>query len=69
MGKGCYCTVIQSYLTLCDPTDCSKPDFPVLHHLLDISQTHVQVLVMPSNHLVLCYPLLLLHLSQHQGLF
>ena len=25
--------------------------------------------VMPSNHLILCRPLLLLHLSQHQGLF
>ena len=26
-------------------------------------------LVMPSNHLILCHPLLPLHLSQHQGLF
>ena len=25
--------------------------------------------VMPSNHLILCHPLLLLSLSQHQGLF
>ena len=25
--------------------------------------------VMPSNHLLLCHPLLLPHLSQHQGLF
>ena len=26
-------------------------------------------LVMPSNHLIFCYPLLLPTLSQHQGLF
>ena len=31
----------QSYLTLCDPMDCSMPDFPVLHHLPDFAQAHV----------------------------
>ena len=36
------------------------PDFPVLHHLPEIAQTHVIELLMPSNHLVLCRPLLLL---------
>ena len=25
----------------CDPMDCSTPDFPVLHHLLELTQTHV----------------------------
>ena len=46
---GCCCSVAQSCLTLCDPMDCSTPGFPVLYHLL-----------MPSNHLILCRPLLLL---------
>ena len=30
----------QSCPTLCDPTDCSTPGFPVLHHLLELAQTH-----------------------------
>ena len=37
----CYCSVAQSYLTLCDPMDCSTPGFPVLHHFLELAQTHV----------------------------
>ena len=32
--------------------DCSTPGFPVVHHLLELAQTHVHW-VMPSNHLVL----------------
>ena len=40
--------------------DCSTPGSPVLHHLPGSSQTHRSiVLVMPSNHLILCRPLLL----------
>ena len=35
------CSVSQLYLTLCDPMDCSMPGFPVLHHLLEFTQTHV----------------------------
>ena len=35
------CLVAQSCLTLCDPMDCSTPDFPVLYHLLEFAQTHV----------------------------
>ena len=35
-------------------------DFPVLCHLLEFAQTHVCDSVMPSNCLILCYPLLLL---------
>ena len=45
-------------LTLCDPMDCSMPGSPVLHHLLGFTQFHE--LVMLSNHLILCHPLLLL---------
>ena len=40
--------------------DCSMPGFPVHHQLLELAQTHVHRLVMPSNHLFLCRPLLLL---------
>ena len=34
------------------------PGFPVLHHLLELAQTHVHR-VQPSNHLIPCHPLLL----------
>ena len=40
--------------------DCSTPSFPAFHHLPEFAQTHVHLLVMPSNHLILCRPLLLL---------
>ena len=34
--------VIQSLShAVCDPMDCSMPDFPVLHHLPELAQTHV----------------------------
>ena len=33
------CSVTQLCPTLCDP--CSMPGFPVLHHLLELAQTHV----------------------------
>ena len=39
--------------------DCSTPGFPVLHYLPKFAQTHIQSM-MPSNHLILCCPLLLL---------
>ena len=55
-----FSSVAQSCPTLCDPTDCSIPGFPVLHQLLELTQTHVHQSVMPSNHLILCCcPLLL----------
>ena len=39
--------------------DCSTPGFPVHHQLLELAQTHVHGVVVPSNHLILCCPLLL----------
>ena len=39
--------------------DGSTPGFPVLHHLPEFAQTQSIELVMPSNHFVLCHPLLL----------
>ena len=56
----CLCSISQSCLTLCDPTDCSTPGFPVLHHLLELVQTDVHWVSDAVNHLVLCYLLLLL---------
>ena len=44
-------------LILFDPTDCSTPGLPVHHQLLKLMSI---VLVMPSNHLILCRPLFLL---------
>ena len=40
--------------------DCRTPGFPVHHQLPELAQTHVHRLVMSSNHLILCCPLLLL---------
>ena len=35
------CSVDKSCPTLCDPMECSKPGFPVLHYLLEFAQVHV----------------------------
>ena len=40
MYYGCYCSVTQPCLTLCDTMDCRIPGFPVLHHLWELAQTH-----------------------------
>ena len=55
---GC-CSFPQSCPAHCDPLDCRTPGFPVYHQLLELVQTHVHW-VMPSSHLILCHPLLLL---------
>ena len=52
--------VIQLCLILCNPMDHSTPGLPVYHQLPESTQTHVHCVVMPSNHLILCHPLLLL---------
>ena len=57
----CCCSVAQSCPTLCDPTACSTPGFPVLCHLPELLRLMSTELMMPSNHLILCHPLLLLH--------
>ena len=54
-----YCLAAERRARLCDNMDCSTPGFPVLHHLPEFAQTHVHRSVMPSNHLILCHPLLL----------
>ena len=40
-SSGLKVKVTQSCLTLHDPTNCSTPGFPVHHHLLEPTQTHV----------------------------
>ena len=52
-------SVTQSCLTFCDPMDYSTPGFPVHHQLPELTQTHVHRVMMPSNHHILCCPLLL----------
>ena len=53
-------SVTQSCPTLCDPMDSSTPGFPVHHQLLELTQLVSIKSVMPSNHLTLYCPLLLL---------
>ena len=66
------CSAAQSCPTLFDSMDCSTPGLPVHHQLQELTQTHVSFTiswsllklmsfesVMPSNHLILCRPLLL----------
>ena len=55
-----FSSVTQSCLTLSDPMDCSTPGLPVHHQLPELAQLLSIESVMPSNHLILCCPLLLL---------
>ena len=36
-----FSSVAQSCPTLCNPMDCSMPDFPVHHQLPELAETHV----------------------------
>ena len=54
------CSVAQSCPTLCDTMDCRTPGFPVLITSQSLLKLMSIELVMPSNHLVPCGPLLLL---------
>ena len=67
----CFCSVDNSCLTFCDPMDCSMSGFPVLHYLLEFSQTHVHWVsdaIQPFHPLSPRSPPAL-NLSQYQGLF
>ena len=66
-----FSSVTQSYLTLCDPMNCSTPGLPV-HHQPPSSLKLMSIeSVMPSSHLILCRPLSppVPNPSQHQSLF
>ena len=55
-----FSSVTQSCLTLCNPMNRSTPGLPVHHQLLEFTQLTSIESVMPSSHLILCHPLLLL---------
>ena len=46
--------------TLCNPMDCSMLSFPILRHPQNLLKLMSIEVVMPSNHLILCWPLPLL---------
>ena len=54
------CSFAPSCPTLFDPMDRSTTGLPVLHHLPEPAEIMSIDSVMPSNHLILCCPLLLL---------
>ena len=54
------CSVTKSCPPLCDPMDCSRPCFPVLQSSWNLLKFTSLELVMLSNHLILCCPVLLL---------
>ena len=54
-----FSSVAQLCLTLCDTIDCSMPALPVHHQLPELPKLMSIDSVMPSNHLILCCPLLL----------
>ena len=58
-GPG-FSSVAQLYPTFCDPMDCSTPGLPVQTKSQNLLKLMSIDLVMPSNHLTLCRPLLLL---------
>ena len=70
MGLFCCCSVAQTCPILCDPMDCSTLGFPVLHHLLELAQTHVHWVgdaIQPFH--PLSSPSPAFNLPQHQGVF
>ena len=52
-------SVAQLYPTLRDPMNHGMPGFPVHHQLPEMLKVMPIQSVMPSNHLILCHPLLL----------
>ena len=55
-----FSSVAQSCPALCNPVNHSTPGLPVHHQLPEFTQTQYIESVMPSSHLILCRPLLLL---------
>ena len=56
----CCCLVVKSCLTLCNHMDCSMPGFPIFTISWSLLKLMSIESVMPSNHLILYGPLLLL---------
>ena len=55
-----FSSVAQLCLTLCYHMDCSTPGLPVYHNSWSLLKLMSIESVMPSNHLILCHPLLIL---------
>ena len=53
-----FSSVAQSSPTLCDPMNHSRPGLPVHHHSWSPPKPVSIMSVIPSNHLILCHPLL-----------
>ena len=62
-------SVTQLCLTLCNHMNHSTPGLPDHHQLPGPPKPMSMKSVMPSNHPILCCPLLLPSFFQHQGLF
>ena len=58
--RPCWYSVSKPCPAVSDPMDCSTLSFPIHHYLLEFAQIPSFESVMLSNHLILCYPLLLL---------
>ena len=56
-----FSSVSQSCSTICDPMNHSMPAFLSITNSWSLPKLMSIRLVMPSNHLILCHPLLLLH--------
>ena len=52
--NSCFCSVVKSCLTICNPMDWSTPGFPVLYYLPEFAQTQVHWV---SDALQPCHPL------------
>ena len=50
---------VSQFRLFATPWTYSMPGLPVYHQLPEFIQTHVHESLMPSNHLILCHPLLL----------
>ena len=57
----CCCSITKWCPTLCDSMNCSMPGFAVLHSLPKLLKLMFLESMMPSNHVILCCPLLLMH--------
>ena len=55
-----FSSVTQVCPTFCDPMDCSTPGFLSITNTQSLPKLMSIESVMPSNHLILCFPLLLL---------
>ena len=66
----CCCSVTKLYPPLCDPMNCSMPGFSVHHYLPECSNLcPLSQWYHPTNHLILCCPLLLPSISPSIGSF